>query len=274
MIRPPPIRYRWIVEHRRIPQGPMIRAQSSTLAHEAMQLPRSAVRVTRTATAMTVWTAPPIYAPIRMAYHSAPGRCRAIHALSTGPVTLRPDSKPDDACIQCVPTESNTAWTRNIGATVCDDGDPCTLDDVCTDTGCAGTEKPCDDELACTTDSCLGGSAACTKRWSATTEMNAPTIPAMTMVNAFSNRNRAHVNSTAMPAQTTNAQEVNAPAGQLSTAMTEISARSTFAIPMLDASRSPHKLRAARGDVALCDDGLPCTDDLCDELTGECKYPD
>jgi hypothetical protein len=36
----------------------------------------------------------------------------------------------------------------------CDDGDTCTRDDACTDTGCAGTPIPCDDGIACTQEIC------------------------------------------------------------------------------------------------------------------------
>jgi hypothetical protein len=40
---------------------------------------------------------------------------------------------------------------------VCDDGDPCTVDDRCTADVCAGTTLVCDDGVACTIDSCDGG---------------------------------------------------------------------------------------------------------------------
>lgn len=42
-----------------------------------------------------------------------------------------------------------------VAGTTCDDGDPCTTDDLCQANGtCAGTEKVCEDEDQCTGDSC------------------------------------------------------------------------------------------------------------------------
>ena len=47
----------------------------------------------------------------------------------------------------------------------CDDGDTCTVEDVCKDKACvAGVPKDCDDKNPCTVDSCVkgGGSSGCT----------------------------------------------------------------------------------------------------------------
>ncbi|MSP91744.1 MAG: hypothetical protein EXR79_08065 [Myxococcales bacterium] len=48
---------------------------------------------------------------------------------------------------------SDCAATDASG-TVCDDGNPCTIGDTCTNGTCKGTPKPCDDGLACTADTC------------------------------------------------------------------------------------------------------------------------
>ncbi len=46
--------------------------------------------------------------------------------------------------------------------TVCEDADPCTIEDICNDTGqCLGTPKVCDDDNACTADSCDGSDGTC-----------------------------------------------------------------------------------------------------------------
>ena len=46
----------------------------------------------------------------------------------------------------------------NIG---CDDGNPCTVQDLCKTGACAGTKKACNDGLACTADSCDAKSGVC-----------------------------------------------------------------------------------------------------------------
>jgi len=55
-----------------------------------------------------------------------------------------------DGCVggQCV-------YSNRTGS--CDDGDVCTIDDVCLSGVCRGTQKDCDDGVACTSDSCSGG---------------------------------------------------------------------------------------------------------------------
>jgi hypothetical protein len=44
---------------------------------------------------------------------------------------------------------------------LCNDGDPCTVDDFCEAGGCVGAPKPCDDQNECTADACEGGSGQC-----------------------------------------------------------------------------------------------------------------
>ncbi|HOI11405.1 MAG TPA: hypothetical protein PK313_13090, partial [Myxococcota bacterium] len=39
----------------------------------------------------------------------------------------------------------------------CNDGDGCTLNDLCVGGRCVGTPIDCDDNDSCTTDSCSGG---------------------------------------------------------------------------------------------------------------------
>jgi uncharacterized delta-60 repeat protein len=52
-----------------------------------------------------------------------------------------------------VPTPS-LACTGKPDGTACDDGNPCTENDVCTNGTCAGTPKPIDDGNICTIDAC------------------------------------------------------------------------------------------------------------------------
>jgi Dictyostelium (slime mold) repeat len=57
-----------------------------------------------------------------------------------------------DPCAICA-VGSPEAWAPNPGA-VCDDLDPCTVEDRCVADGCEGTSRDCDDGNACTFDSC------------------------------------------------------------------------------------------------------------------------
>ena len=63
----------------------------------------------------------------------------------------------------------------------CDDGDPCTIDDVCDGGVCGGDPNPCDDGVACTLDACNNGScshtasaAACDDRNPCTNDLCGP----------------------------------------------------------------------------------------------------
>ena len=59
-----------------------------------------------------------------------------------------------DAKAGCVHSE--------VGAKACDDGNPCTLGDLCTSGACApGKAKGCDDANPCTVDACLVASGTC-----------------------------------------------------------------------------------------------------------------
>ncbi len=56
---------------------------------------------------------------------------------------------------------ANTCATQPDPGASCDDGDPCTKDDLCDGTTCAGTAYTCDDGVACTADEC-DGAGGCT----------------------------------------------------------------------------------------------------------------
>lgn len=75
-------------------------------------------------------------------------------------------------CVHCIPgstqCEQNAVSTCNatgdayLPAVDCDDGNPCTLGDGCTDGACnTPAPKPCDDNKDCTNDLCSGADGAC-----------------------------------------------------------------------------------------------------------------
>jgi len=65
---------------------------------------------------------------------------------------------PEQECLACEPLTSQDQWTV---MTMCDDGDPCTESDTCSDGVCAGVPVQCDDGAACTADSCDPATGLC-----------------------------------------------------------------------------------------------------------------
>ncbi|MEZ4256294.1 MAG: hypothetical protein R3A78_11405 [Polyangiales bacterium] len=65
-------------------------------------------------------------------------------------------------CEVCDPSKSKTAWSPKALNTACDDGQFCTVTDVCDGAGsCGGSVRDCSDGLTCTTDTCNEGSDVC-----------------------------------------------------------------------------------------------------------------
>jgi hypothetical protein len=72
---------------------------------------------------------------------------------------------PGDSCQVCGPNNP-TDWTSKGSIGTCDDGDPCTPNDICTTSGgnlsCSGKGEACNDGNACTDDACDKQTAKCT----------------------------------------------------------------------------------------------------------------
>ncbi len=71
-----------------------------------------------------------------------------------------PDPCGAITCPECFSCEDGVC-VAEPDTTECDDDDPCTIDDVCTDETCAGTARECDDEDPCTSDSCDATTGEC-----------------------------------------------------------------------------------------------------------------
>ncbi|MFT5434916.1 MAG: sulfatase activating formylglycine-generating enzyme [Myxococcota bacterium] len=64
---------------------------------------------------------------------------------------------PVEHCLACQPSSSSVAWTA-LGASPCDDGDPCTHSDTCSDGACDGTATDCSGSTTqCTVGACEAG---------------------------------------------------------------------------------------------------------------------
>ena len=95
----------------------------------------------------------------------APDAAVADAATDAGTDAAAPDvavdsgSKPDIPGCVPKPETCNGIDDDCNGLTdeSCDDGEPCTINDSCNVSDCAGTLKPCGDGNACTADTCVGG---------------------------------------------------------------------------------------------------------------------
>ncbi|GEM_PF-380356 len=72
---------------------------------------------------------------------------------------------PANACQRCDASVKDNNWSASLAGAGCDDGDLCTVKDVCNKTGaCAGAKKSCDDSNKCTLDACEPGSGQCVSK--------------------------------------------------------------------------------------------------------------
>lgn len=62
----------------------------------------------------------------------------------------------DDVCMRGVCAPSGFCESRAVSEKACDDGEPCTRDDICSEGRCKGEAFTCDDGLSCTVDVCDG----------------------------------------------------------------------------------------------------------------------
>jgi hypothetical protein len=87
----------------------------------------------------------------------ASGRCgaglRIDHCLIDGACYRDGARSPANRCWVCRPARSTVRWTETM---VCDDDDPCTLDDRCFEGRCEGTRYSCGATVGCTTSRCDG----------------------------------------------------------------------------------------------------------------------
>ncbi len=63
----------------------------------------------------------------------------------------------DNVCTDDYCDEENDQCVNAPNSNQCDDGDACTIDDVCSEGVCSGTPIDCNDGIECTIDSCVNG---------------------------------------------------------------------------------------------------------------------
>ena len=79
------------------------------------------------------------------------------HCVGAGCVGMPRDCNDNNPCTADSCNTSTGICQHTGGSGPCDDGDPCTLNDVCAGSGCNGTPINCADSDPCTPDTCANG---------------------------------------------------------------------------------------------------------------------
>lgn len=149
----------------------------------------------------------------------------------------------------------------------CDDGDPCTLNDTCTNGACVGTPVVCDDNNPCTVDSCNPTTGSCETTavvgehaCGTTGPAGCAYAPCQDCVCAIDGFCCTTAWDGICVSETFN------PCGAQCTMVAVCDDGN--ACTTGDACIA----ETCTGAVTVCDDGNPCTTDACDPASGQCVY--
>lgn len=160
--------------------------------------------------------------------------------------------EPGNTCRSCEPMLSTTNWSNSAAGTTCEDGEFCTVADVCDGLGaCSGSTRGCDDGLPCTTDSCNEAMDRCTSG----NPSGCVIAGACVAPGSDEPGNSCHTcNPTLSTSSWSNkANGVSCDDGRFCTSS-----------DVCDAAGS------CNGTARVCNDGLACTSERCDESSGAC----
>ncbi len=187
------------------------------------------------------------------------------HVVAAGSCAIAGDCQsdgevnPDNACQSCLSDVDQQRWSDDDSNT-CDDGNPCTDPDACAGGVCTGTPLPgccsaaadCDDGRACTTDACDVGSGICSNAVDA----------GLCLIGG-----ECFIEGQLNPAN--ECQECQADAGQTAWTSNSNPCNDGLFCTNGDACRDG-VCQGAAGSV--CDDGIECTTDVCDEASSTCVH--
>jgi hypothetical protein len=91
---------------------------------------------------------------------SSENGCRSTECDIDGVCVANLEANPDTPCEACIVVVSRTSWSANDDAP-CDDGDPCTLGELCFEGACSAPLRECDDGNACTAGTCSAETGEC-----------------------------------------------------------------------------------------------------------------
>ena len=177
------------------------------------------------------------------------------------PKKCSPGTSGAQVCGQCVAT-------KKIDGDVCDDGNKCTSGDACTSGACSGLPTDCDDKNTCTNDSCLPGSGCL--HTPVTTSAFCDDGDNCTIVDKCigTTCKGSAKDCTDTDACTSDACDPTLPSATNCTHL-------KFDGPCNDGDNCTSNDLCASGKCAGtkadCNDGNPCTNDLCDSIKG-CQH--
>ena len=187
-------------------------------------------------------------------------------ACAAGPA---PNCDDGQICTADTCDEGTGACAHKPLTTTCDDGDPCTLSDVCKAGKCAaGTTKDCSDSQPCTDDKCDGKTGDCQHPGNSAKcdDGNACTVGDTCAQGAC-------VGGPAKSCDDKNGctnDSCNAATGACSSAPNTAQCSDDDVCTVGDVcGKSACQPGAKKG----CSDARPCTDDVCDKATGACSNP-
>jgi len=165
----------------------------------------------------------------------------------------------------CDPLTGLCVHSENSGP--CDDGDPCTANDTCTNFGCAGTPVVCDDQNPCTDDFCdrVSGGCVFVPNQSPCDDGNACTLNDVCTAGECRGTQK-------------NCDDVNSCTAD----SCDPSTGACIHVPANDGNKCSDGNLCTLNDICqqgkcvgtpkTCTDGNPCTDDSCDKKTGQCVF--
>ena len=215
--------------------------------------------------------------------------CDAIDGCSNGPISDAPCDY-DDPCVvesgcmygRCLPltrkncevadpciagscnATSGECVYDQLSGVLCNDGDPCTHDDICSDGLCAGTAYDCDDGNTCTEDICLqeGGCTHFPLTGSACDDVNACTEVSMCIDGACIGSDLVDCDDGNSCTTDYCDSEEGCKYGNITGRACEDGDPCTLGDTCLSGDC------IAGSGALLCEDGDPCTADSCDSESG------
>ncbi|HSA21447.1 MAG TPA: hypothetical protein P5076_08365 [Myxococcota bacterium] len=159
---------------------------------------------------------------------------------------------PADACQACLPAVDPDHWSQLDPGSACDDGDACSSGDQCLAGTCQGTPYGCGDDLDCTEDLCLGDGTC-------SNVLSAGACVIEGVCRAADEPNPTNPCETCAP---------DSDPGNWSALPDDSPCEDGDPCSIDDACHQG----VCEGDAFSCDDGLLCTEDVCDGAGG-CEHP-
>ena len=212
------------------------------------------------------------------------------------------DADPRNACAACDPATNNLGYSPRNEGDRCDDGSVCTIDTVCVEGACVGTDITCDDGESCTADNCdpvagctfepVDNGTSCDDGTTCTEADRCVAGACAGDAIDCDDGNPCTANgcgedglcfsevlvgascSDGNACTTGDTCNEDGSCGGGTPRVCDDGNECTIDIcdPFVGCAYVPNLSPCCTGTVSVCDDGDPCTTDLCDAETGGCAY--